>query len=106
MGYGFLEVRGLENRHRSGRPPEVSEETSAILRKELSENHSGWMAKEVMNLRYKRTGVKYRLRVLDYSVVAIDILNKLAKEKELPIKLQFIDVGNSLWTGGWTFVKF
>jgi len=52
-------LRGLENRHRSGRPPEVSDETSAIIRKELSENHSGWMAKEVMNLIYKRTGVKY-----------------------------------------------
>ncbi|HYV52159.1 MAG TPA: helix-turn-helix domain-containing protein, partial [Candidatus Eisenbacteria bacterium] len=38
-------LRGLENRHRSGRPPEVSDETSAIIRQELSENHSGWMAK-------------------------------------------------------------
>jgi transposase len=52
-------LRGLENRYRSGRPPEVSDETSAIIRKELSENHSGWMAKEVMNLIYKRTEVKY-----------------------------------------------
>jgi transposase len=46
-------LRGLENTHRSGRPPEVSDETSAIIRKELSENHSGWMAKEAMNLIYK-----------------------------------------------------
>jgi putative transposase len=50
---------GLKNKHRSGRPPEVSEETSAMIRRELSENQSGWMAKEVMNLIHERTGVKY-----------------------------------------------
>jgi transposase len=52
-------LEGLKNKHRSGRPPEVSEETSAMIRKELSENQSGWMAKEVMNLIHERTGVKY-----------------------------------------------
>ncbi|MGA7369848.1 MAG: winged helix-turn-helix domain-containing protein, partial [Nitrososphaeraceae archaeon] len=45
--------------HRSGRPPEMSEETSGMIRRELSENQSGWMAKEVMNLIHERTGVKY-----------------------------------------------
>ena len=49
----------LKNKHRSGRPPEVSEETSIRIRGELSENQSGWMVKEVMNLIYERTGVKY-----------------------------------------------
>jgi putative transposase len=54
-------LEGLKNRHRSGRPPEMSEETSTTkIRKGLSENQSGWMAKEVMNLIYERTGVKYR----------------------------------------------
>ena len=52
-------LKGLKNKHRSGRPPEVSEETSIRIRGELSENQSGWMAKEVMNLIYERTGVKY-----------------------------------------------
>jgi transposase len=52
-------LEGLKNKHRSGRPPEVSEETSAMIRKELSENKSGWMAKEVMSLIYERTGIKY-----------------------------------------------
>jgi len=50
---------GLRNKHRSGRPPEVSEETFAIIRKELSESQSGWIVKEVMNLIYERTGVRY-----------------------------------------------
>ena len=33
---------------------------------------------------------------LDYSTVAIDILNKLAEEKRLPIKLQTFDIKNPL----------
>lgn len=57
--YDNNDLEGLKNKHRSGRPPEVSEETSAMIRKELSENKSGWMAKEVMNLIYERAGVKY-----------------------------------------------
>ena len=52
-------MNGLKDRVRTGRPPEVSKETSTRIRRELSENQSGWMAKEVMNLIYKRTGVKY-----------------------------------------------
>jgi putative transposase len=52
-------LEGLKNKHRSGRPPEVSKETSISIRGELSENQSGWMDKEVMNLIYERTGVKY-----------------------------------------------
>ena len=35
------------------------------------------------------------VQALDYSVVATDILNKIAKERGLPIKSQFIDVGSS-----------
>lgn len=57
--YDSTGLDGLKNKHRSGRPPEVSEETSAMIRKELSESQSGWMAKEVMNLIHERTGVRY-----------------------------------------------
>ena len=57
--YNNDSIDGLKNKHRSGRSPEVSEETFSKIRKELSENQSGWMAKEVMNLIYERTGVQY-----------------------------------------------
>lgn len=57
--YDNDDLEGLKNKHRSGRPPEVSKETSVMIRKELSENQSGWIAKEVMNLIYERTGIKY-----------------------------------------------
>ena len=52
-------LEGLKNRRRSGKAQEVSEETSAIIRNELSGIQSRWMAKEVMNLAFERTVFKY-----------------------------------------------
>jgi len=52
-------LEGLKDLHRSGRPPEVSEEIFSEIRSELSENPSGWKAKEIMNIIYQRTGVRY-----------------------------------------------
>jgi putative transposase len=48
-------LEGLKNKPRSGRPPE----NLSKIRTELSENPSGWRAKEVMNIIHKKTGVKY-----------------------------------------------
>jgi len=50
---------GLKDRHRSGRPPDVPKEMLSKIRTELSENPSGWKAKEIMDIIYKRTGVRY-----------------------------------------------
>ncbi|HEY6164307.1 MAG TPA: hypothetical protein VIW25_05320 [Nitrososphaeraceae archaeon] len=44
--------------YRCGRPPEISEEIFSELRSELSENPSGWKAKEIMNIIYQSTGVR------------------------------------------------
>ncbi len=52
-------LEGLKDLPRTGRPPEVSEERFAEIRRELSENPSGWRAKEIMNIIYERTGVRY-----------------------------------------------
>ena len=54
-----LGLDGLKDKHRSSRPSEVSEETFAEIRRELSENSSGWKAKEIMNIIHERTGVRY-----------------------------------------------
>jgi transposase len=72
-------LKGLKNKHRSGRPPEVSEETSIRIRGELSENQSGWMVKEVMNLIYERTGVKY------HEVHIYRLLHKWGFSPKIPI---------------------
>jgi transposase len=54
---GGIEV--LRDRHRSGRPPDVSDDKILDIRTELSANPSGWRAKEVMEIIYKRTGIRY-----------------------------------------------
>ena len=54
-----LGLDGLKDKHRSGRPSEVSEEIFAEIRRQLSENSSGWKAKEIMNIIHERTGVRY-----------------------------------------------
>ena len=71
----MLVSNGLKNKHRSGLPPEVSEEANAKIRKELSENQSGWMAKEVMNLIYERTQVSIMKFIsTDYYIDGISVL--------------------------------
>ncbi|MGA9168530.1 MAG: helix-turn-helix domain-containing protein [Nitrososphaeraceae archaeon] len=54
---------GLKDRHRSGRPPDVPKEKFSKIRSELSESPSGWKAKEIMDIIYKRTGVRYHHEV-------------------------------------------
>jgi putative transposase len=52
-------IEGLKNLPRIGRPHEVSKERFAEIKRELSENLAGWRAKEIMNIIYDRTGVRY-----------------------------------------------
>jgi putative transposase len=80
-------LEGLKNKHRSGRPPEVSEETSTMIRKELSENQSGWMAKEVMNLIYERTGVKY------HEVHIYRLLHRWGFSPKVP-RMRFVNIAS------------
>jgi putative transposase len=57
--YDIDGIEGLRDRHRSGRPPDVSEEKILGIKTELSANPSGWRAKEVMEIIYnKRTGIR------------------------------------------------
>ena len=50
---------GLKDQSRSGRPPLISEKKTLKVKQELSENQSGWEAKQVMDLIHKKTGVRY-----------------------------------------------
>ncbi|HEY6884846.1 MAG TPA: helix-turn-helix domain-containing protein [Nitrososphaeraceae archaeon] len=43
-------LEGLENKPRSGRPPDVPQEKLSKIRSELSENPSGWKAKEIIDI--------------------------------------------------------
>ena len=57
--YAESGLKGLKNLPRTGRPPEVSEETFVEIKRELSENPAGWRAKEIMNIIYDKTGIRY-----------------------------------------------
>ena len=52
-------LEGLKNEPRSGRPPDVPQEKLSKIRTELSENPSGWKAKEIMDIIHRKTGIRY-----------------------------------------------
>ena len=80
-------LEGLKDLHRSGRPPEVSEEIFSEIRSELSENPSGWKAKEIMNIIYQRTGVRY------HEVHVYRLLHKWGFKPKVPQK-RFINIAS------------
>ena len=57
--YAESGLEGLKNLPRTGRPPQISGQKFAEIKRELSENLAGWRAKEVMNIIYEKTGVRY-----------------------------------------------
>ena len=57
--YAESGLKGLKNLPRTGRPPQISGQKFAEIKRELSENLAGWRAKEVMNIIYEKTGVRY-----------------------------------------------
>jgi transposase len=54
-----LGIEGLKDQPRSGRPPLISEKKMLKIKQEISEDPSGWQAKQVMDIIYKKTGVRY-----------------------------------------------
>jgi transposase len=57
--YNNESILGLKDKPRSGRPVDVPVEKLLEVRKELSENPSGWKVKQIMNIIYERTGIRY-----------------------------------------------
>lgn len=78
---------GLKDRHRSGRPPDVSEEKLLEVRKELSENPSGWKVKQIMNIIHEKTGVRY------HEVHVYRLLHKWGFSPKVPRK-KFINTAS------------
>ena len=52
-------LEGLKNRTKAGRPPELSEEISYQVKKELINSKQGWTTKQVEELIIKKSGIKY-----------------------------------------------
>jgi transposase len=80
-----LGLEGLKDLPRSGRPQEVSEKIFSEIRSELSENSSGWKAKEIMNIIYQRTGIRY------HEVHVYRLLHKWGFKPKVPQK-RFVNI--------------
>ena len=53
-------VEGLKDRTRSGRTPEISQETCCQIKKELAGSNQGWWTtKQVDDLIARKSGIKY-----------------------------------------------
>jgi len=52
-------IDGLQDRHRTGRPTRISKKKLTSIQLQIAEKQSGWSAKQVMNLIYEKSGVKY-----------------------------------------------
>jgi putative transposase len=81
-------LEGLKDKPRSGRPPDVPEHKISKIRSELSENPSGWKAKEIMNIIQRRTGVRY------HEVHIYRLLHKWGFSPKVPTK-RFINTASN-----------
>src|SRR6185312_9885895 len=52
-------LKGLKDRTKAGRPPELSKDISYQIKKELKESSQGWTTKQVEELIIKKSGIKY-----------------------------------------------
>jgi putative transposase len=52
-------IQWLKDRTKSGRSPEMSQEISFSIRKELSNSKEGWTTKQIEELIIKKSGIKY-----------------------------------------------
>ena len=50
---------GLKDKAKTGRPPDVPKDVMVKIRKELADSNTGWDFRQVMDLIYKKTGVRY-----------------------------------------------
>ena len=52
-------LQGLKDKTKTGRPPTVPKDVMVKIRKELADSNTGWDFRQVMDLIYKKTGVRY-----------------------------------------------
>src|SRR3954454_20011406 len=72
---------GLKDRTKSGRPSEISEETSYQIKQELKQSNQGWTTKQVEELIVKKSGIKY------HSIHIYHILRKWGFKQKMPRKV-------------------
>jgi transposase len=73
-------LEGLKDKERSGRPPDVPKEIMVKIQKELAESNIGWDFRQVMDLIYNKTGVRY------HEVHIYRLLHKWSFKPKVPQK--------------------
>ena len=52
-------IEGLKNRSKSGRPPDIPEETVYKIKNKLSSSKQGWTTKQVYDIIVRESGIHY-----------------------------------------------
>ncbi len=78
--YNEIGLEGLQDQPRTGRPPDVPKETMLKIKNELADNNTGWDFRQVMDLIYKKTGVRY------HEVHIYRLLHKWGFKSKVPQK--------------------
>ena len=71
----------MKDKERSGRPPDVLKEIIVKIQKELTDGNRGWDFRQVMDLIYNRTGVRY------HEVHIYRLLHKWGFSPKVPQKI-------------------
>jgi putative transposase len=71
---------GLKDKVKTGRPPDVPKDVMVKIRKELADSKTGWDFRQVMDLIYKKTGVRY------HEVHIYRLLHKWGFKSKVPQK--------------------
>lgn len=78
---------GLKDKERSGRPPTVPKDVIVKIRKELADSNTGWDFRQVTDLIYKKTGVRY------HEVHIYRLLHKWGFKSKVP-KKRFVNTAS------------
>jgi len=74
-------LEGLKDKKRTGRPPDVPKDVMIKIRQELADsNTAGWDFRQVMDLIYRKTGVRY------HEVHIYRLLHKWGFKSKIPQK--------------------
>ncbi|HEY6534349.1 MAG TPA: helix-turn-helix domain-containing protein [Candidatus Nitrosocosmicus sp.] len=80
--YDMEGLKGLKDRTKAGRPPELSEDMVYQIKKELSNSKQCWTTKQVEELIVQKSGIKYH-----YTHI-YRILRKWGFKQKVPRKVQ------------------
>jgi transposase len=81
-------LEGLQEQPRTGRPPDVPKETMLKIKNELADSNTGWDFRQVMDLIYRKTGVRY------HEVHIYRLLHKWGFKSKVP-KKRFVNTASA-----------